>query len=78
MMSKAFSALALAGVLTLAPIFVSAQGTPPPGGSVKDRSWNAVSSSGFSVRFRTSWVWARRRCRVFRESCSPFKRNDRF
>jgi len=32
MMSKAISALALAGVLTMAPVFVSAQVTPPPGG----------------------------------------------
>ncbi len=32
MMSKKISALALVGVLTLAPIFVSAQVTPPPGG----------------------------------------------
>jgi len=32
MMSKKRSALALVGALTLAPIFVSAQVTPPPGG----------------------------------------------
>jgi Spy/CpxP family protein refolding chaperone len=32
MMSKKISALALVGVLTLAPMFVSAQVTPPPGG----------------------------------------------
>jgi hypothetical protein len=32
MMSKVFSALAMAGLLVLAPLFASAQVTPPPGG----------------------------------------------